>query len=164
MDFFIGYVYRVLSGLSKSSNCKEMQSMTDERARVCLEYAQKSPPALMHLHKTVNVRQINCVPLHSRCCCTGKELSCSSGVQLILDDVHVCVSLDVLQEWFHYFRLRHFPEYMCGLIQEWVMVQPWYIKTSELDHHKLLQSHWASTYKKMYNESLQYLMTCCKKD
>ena len=162
MDFFMTYVYRVLCGLPEP-NSREMQAMTDERVRVCLKYARISSPILTYLHKTNTVTQLNSIPLHSRCCSTGKQLTKGSGVQLILDDTHVCVDMITLKEWFHYFRLRNFPQYMCGLIREWVIQQPWYIETAEFDHNRLLSSHWINTYKTMYNESLQYLMTRCKK-
>lgn len=154
-------MYRVLCGLPEP-NSKEMQAMTDERVRVCLKYAESSSPVLSHLHKTNTVEQINTIPLHSRCCVTGKQLDNGSGVQLIMQDLHVCVSMDTMKEWFHYFRLRHFPKYVCGLIREWVVKQPWYVQTREFDQNRLIASHWTKTYKKMYNESVQYLTTRCR--
>ena len=162
MDFFMTYVYRVLCGLPEPHS-REMQAMTDERVRVCLNYAKMSSPILMQLHKSLTVEQLNSIPLHSRCCSTGKQLTKGSGVQLILDDMHVCVDMCTLKEWFHYFRLRNFPLYMCGLIREWAIKQPWYIESAEFDQNRLIASHWVQTYKELYNESLQYLMTCCKK-
>jgi len=156
------YVYRHLCGQTEA-NSKEMQAMTDERVRVCLNYANISSPILMHLHKTNTVEQINSIPLHSRCCCTGKKLDRGSGVQLIMDDMHVCVDIEIMKEWFHYFRLRNFPLYITGLVRQWAIAQPWYVASLEFDQNRLITSHWTKTYKQMYSESLQYLMTRCRK-
>lgn len=161
MDFFISYVYRALCGQSELIS-KEMQAMTDERVRVCLKYAQQSSPILMKLHSTNTVEQLNSIPIHSRCCCTGKKLEAGSGVQLILDDIHVCIGTDIMKEWFHYFRLRNFPLYITGLVRKWAIQQPWYVATLDLDQNRLIASHWTKTYKQMYSESVQYLMTRCR--
>ena len=61
MDFFMTYVYRVLCGLPEPHS-REMQAMTDERVRVCLNYKMSSP-ILMHLHKSLTVKQLNSIPL-----------------------------------------------------------------------------------------------------
>lgn len=158
----MNYVYRALCKLPEPSS-REMQAMTDERVRVCLRYAKASDPILMHLHNSLNVEQINSIPLHSRCCFTGEMLEKGTGVQLILDDAHVCVSMETLKDWFHYYRLRHFPLFMCGLIRQWCKTQPWYIENGEFDENRLIHSHWAKTYKQMYSDSVQHLMTRCKK-
>ena len=113
------YVYKVLCA-QQEPNCKEMQAMTQERVRVCTTFAKKASPHLMQLHDSTTVIQRNSVPLHSRCCSTGRVLNSANGVQLEMDDLSVCVHSDVLEKWFHYFRLRHFPKYMVGIIWEWV--------------------------------------------
>ena len=152
------YVYKVLTA-QLEPNSKDMQIMTDERVRVCAAFAKKSSPHLLRLHSTSEVKQTNIVPLHSRCCSTGRSLNNENGVQLILDGFCVCVHIDILKKWFHYFRLRHFPRYMCGLILEWVKKQPWYLENQQFDIYRISSSHWASTYKKMYTESIQNLMS-----
>ena len=156
MDYFMIYVYRVLCG-QQEPNCRDMQAMTDERVRVCTAFAKRSSPLLHRLHTSADVVQTNCVPLHSRCCSTGKSLNDGNGVQLNMDGFCVCVHSDVLVKWFHYFRLRHFPKYMCGVIFEWIKEQPWYLEKKTFDIYRLTSSHWVSTYKKAYKESIQML-------
>lgn len=158
MDFFMIYVYKVLCG-QQEPNCREMQNMTDERVHVCTSFAKQASPLLQKLHDSTVVVQTNYVPLHSRCCSTGKNLNSANGVQLNIDGFCVCLHAEVLQKWFHYFRLRHFPKYMCGIIFEWVKEQPWYVETKLFDIYRLTSSHWATTYKTMYRESIQRLMT-----
>lgn len=156
MDFFIVYVYKVLCG-QPEPNTKEMQTMTDERVSACVKFAKKSSSYLLVLHDCTNVQQINSVPLFSHCCSSGRRLN--DGVQLIMGDTHVCLHRDVAKKWFHYYRLRHFPKFVCGLILEWIKIQPWYFENKVFDIYRLLNSHWPDTYKKMYRESLQILMT-----
>lgn len=158
MDFFLIYVYKVLCA-QQEPNCKEMQAMTAERVRVCSSFAKKSSPHLMQLHESTTVTQSNSVPLHSRCCSTGRVLNNTNGAQIDMDGVCVCVHSDVLIKWFHYFRLRNFPKYMCGLIFEWVKQQPWYLESQNFDIYRLTSSHWNCTYKKMYTKSVQILMS-----
>lgn len=158
MDFFMVYVYKVLCA-QQEPNSKEMQAMTDERVRVCSAFARKSSPHLMRLHESTKVVQRNSVPLHSRCCSSGRTLNNATGVQLDMDGFTVCVHSDILQKWFNYFRLRHFPKYMCGLVFEWVKEQAWYLENQNFDIYRLTTSHWATTYKKMYKESIQSLMS-----
>jgi hypothetical protein len=157
MDFFVVYVYKVLCG-QPEPNTKEMQTMTDERVSACVNFAKKSSPHLLTLHHCTKVIQINSVPLLSHCCSTGKRLN-EDGVQLIMGDSHVCLHRDIAAKWFHYYRLRHFPKFMCGLILEWIKDQPWYFENKVFDVYRLLNSHWVDTYKRMYAESLQILMT-----
>ena len=152
------YVYKVLCA-QQEPNCKEMQAMTQERVRVCAAFAKKASPHLMRLHDSTTVIQRNSVPLHSRCCSSGRVLNNANGVQLAMDDISVCVHSDILELWFHYFRLRHFPKYMVGIIFEWVKKQPWYLESQNFDIYRLTASHWCSTYKKMYKESIQILMS-----
>ncbi len=154
IDFFIVYVFKVLCNLPEPNN-KDMQAMTAERVRVCAAFAKKSSDILMRLHRSENVTQINSVPENARCCVTGVPLE--TGVQLIGDDFHVCLHVDVMQKWFHYFRLRHFPLYMCGLIRDWIKRQPWYVHTHNIDISQLTGSHWVHTYKRMYAESVAAL-------
>ena len=156
MDYFLVYVYKVLCA-QQEPNSKEMQTMTEQRVKICAAFAKKSSPHLMRLHDSTMVIQHNNVPLHSRCCSTGRTLNNANGVQLELDGFSVCVHSDILEKWFHYFRLRHFPKYMCGLIFEWVKEQPWYLESENFDIYRLTTSHWATTYKKMYKESVQSL-------
>jgi hypothetical protein len=158
MDFFMVYVYKMLTA-QQEPNSKEMQAMTQERVRVCAAFAKKASPHLMRLHESTSVTQSNSVPLHSRCCSTGRVLNSANGVQLDMDGFSVCVHSEVLEKWFHYFRLRHFPKYMCGLIFEWVKEQPWYLESQEFNIYRLATSHWAATYKKIYKESVQSLMS-----
>jgi len=158
MDFFMVYVYKILTN-QQEPNSKDMQSMTNNRVRVCAAFAKKASSHLMRLHESQTVVQTNSVPLHSRCCSTGRALNNANGVQLNMDGFCVCVHADTLQKWFNYFRLRHFPRYMCGLIFEWVKKQPWYLENQNFDIYRLTTSHWATTYKKMYTESLQILMS-----
>ncbi len=158
MDFFLSYVYKVLCA-QQEPNSKEMQTMTDERVRVCAAFAKKASPHLMRLHDSTLVIQSNSVPLYARCCSTGRALNNSNGVQLNMDGFCVCVHSDILEKWFHYFRLRHFPRYMCGQIFEWIKTQPWYLENQTFDIYRLTASHWAHTYKKMYRESVQSLIT-----
>ena len=157
MDFFIVYVYKVLCG-QPEPNTKEMQAMTDERVSVCVNFAKKSSPHLLSLHHCTEVVQINEVPILSHCCSTGKRLN-DDGVQLKMGELLVCLHRDVAVKWFHYYRLRHFPKFMCGLIYEWVKSQPWYFEEKVFDIYRLQNSHWVSTYKKMYAESVQSLIT-----
>ena len=152
------YVYKLLTA-QQEPNSRELQSMTTERVRVCAAFAQKASPLLMRLHESTTITQSNCIPLHSRCCATGKALNSANGVQLNMDGFCVCVHVQVLEKWFNYFRLRHFPKYMCGLIFEWVKEQPWYLENQNFDIYRLTTSHWVSTYKKMYKESVQSLMS-----
>ena len=158
MDFFISYVYKVICG-QPEPNTKEMQEMTDERVRVCTEFSKKACPELKYLHNASDVTQINSVPLHSRCCSTKKLLNSMNGVQLVMGDVHVCVHADIAVKWFHYFRVRHFPRFMCGLIVEWLKEQPWYVSNEQFHSSRLMNSHWVNTYKRLYRESIQILMT-----
>ena len=158
MDFFISYVYKVICG-QPEPNTKEMQEMTDERVRVCTHFSKRACPELKHLHNATNVTQINSVPLHSRCCSTKKVLNSMNGVQLVMDDVHICVHSDIAVKWYHYFRVRHFPRFMCGLIVQWLKEQPWYIPHEQVSSSRLLNSHWVNTYKRLYKESIQILMT-----
>ena len=156
MDFFIVYVYKVLCDLPEP-NSKEFQAMTDERVRVCSAFAKRSSPLLMKLHRCNEVRQINSVPEHSRCAVMGVQLNRHSGVQLVSEDFHICLSTPIMQKWFHYFRLRHFPRYMCGLVLEWLKREPWFSHHRTFDPSRLLSSHWVHTYKKMYKESITAL-------
>lgn len=153
------YVYKVLCELPEP-NSKEFQAMTSERARVCSEYAKRSSPLLMKLHRSSEVRQINGVPENSRCAVTGVPLNRHSGVQLISDEFHICVDAQVMHKWFHYFRLRHFPMYVCGLVLEWLKRQPWFVHHHTFDPSRLMTSHWVHTYKKMYKESVTALSSC----
>ena len=157
MDFFMTYVYKVLSG-QPEPNTKELQAMTNERVKVCSEFMQKSCPELMYVHNSTSVTQINSVPIHARCCSTGKALDSTNGVQLVMKDIHVCVHIDIAVQWYHYYRLRHFPKFMCGLVLEWLKEQPWYMYNKNFDSSRLLNSHWVKSYKFMYNESIQNLM------
>ena len=156
IDFFIVYVFKVLCNLPEP-NCKDMQAMTAERVRVCSEFAKRSSPLLMKLHRSEHVTQLNSVPENSRCAVTGVHLERNNGVQILSDTFHVCVHADVMNKWFHYFRLRHFPHYMCGLILEWVKRQPWYLHNRNIDISALSGSHWVHTYKRMYAESIAVL-------
>ena len=157
MDFFLVYCYKLLTA-QQEPNSKEMQALTEERVRVCAAFAKKSSPHLMRLHDSTLVTQTNAVPLHSRCCATGKALNSANGAQLIMDDFCVCVHSDVLEKWFHYFRLRHFPKYICGLIFTWIKEQPWFIENQNFDLYRLTTSHWSSTWKKIYKKSVQSLI------
>lgn len=158
MDFFMTYVCKVICG-QPEPNSKEMQEMTDERVRMCTEFSKRACPELKHLHNANKVTQINSVPLHSRCCSTKKALNNMNGVQLIMDDIHVCVHADIAVKWYHYFRIRHFPMFMCGLIVEWLKEQPWYIMHGQFNSSRLMNSHWVNTYKRLYKESIHILMT-----
>ena len=152
------YVYKVVCG-QPEPNTKELQAMTNERVKICTAFVEKSCPELMYIHNSLSVSQINSVPMQSRCCSTGKRLDSSNGVQLMTNDLHICVHVDVAQKWYHYFRLRHFPRYMCGLVLEWLKEQPWYMHGETFNASRLMNSHWTNTYKIMYKESIQYLMT-----
>lgn len=152
IDFFIVYIYKVLCDLPEPNN-KDMQAMTSERVRACTLFAKKSSPILLKLHRSKCVTQVNSVPENSRCCVTGVLLE-GAGVQLIGEEFHVCVHTEIVHKWFHYFRLRHFPQYMCGIVREWIKRQPWYVHTHNVDISHLTGSHWVHTYKRMYTESL----------
>ena len=128
--------------------------MTKERARVCSDFAKKSSPLLLKLHECASVIQVNNVPENSRCAVTGVQLTRFSGAQLVTENMHICLDTSVMYKWFHYFRLRHFPRYMCGLILDWLKCQPWFVHTRTLDSTRLITSHWVHTYKKMYSESV----------
>lgn len=158
MDFFITYIYKVVCG-QPEPNTKELQAMTNERVKVCAAFMEKSCPELLYIHNSTEVTQINSVPLHSRCCSTGKLLDSTNGVQLIMKDLHVCVHSDIAVKWHHYYKLRHFPKYMCGLVLEWLKEQPWYMHGKIFNISRLMNSHWLNTYKTMYRESIQNLMT-----
>ena len=157
MDFFITYVYKVLCG-QPEPNTKELQTMTNERVSICSEFMNKSCPELLYIHNAKEVTQINSVPLQSRCCSTHKLLDSSNGVQLITGDIHICVHRNVAVQWYHYYRIRHFPKFICGLVLEWLKVQPWYLHEQTFHVSRLLNSHWANTYKIMYKESIQRLI------
>jgi len=158
MDFFITYVYKVLCG-QPEPNTKELQTMTNERVSICGEFVNKSCPELMYIHNSTKVTQTNSVPLHSRCCSTKKILNSCNGVQLVTDDIHVCVHRSVAVQWYHYYRLRHFPKFICGLVLEWLKAQPWYLHGQTFNISRLINSHWVNTYKIMYKESIQKVMT-----
>lgn len=157
MDFFLTYIYKVICG-QPEPNTKEFQGMTDERVKICSAFMENSCPELLYIHNSTNVRQLTSVPLHSRCCSSGKLLDSKNGVQIITNDVHLCVHIDVAVKWFHYYRLRHFPKFMCGVVLEWLKEQPWYLHGENFNVGRLLNSHWANTYKIMYRESVQNLM------
>lgn len=156
MDFFMLYVYRVLCDLPEP-NSKEFQAMTADRVRVCAEFAKRSSPLLMRLHNSTSVTQINSLPEHSRCAVTGVALGRHAGAQLVSDDFHVCLSSETLTQWFHYFRLRHFPRFVCGLVFEWLQKQPWYVHARTFEISRLMNSHWTHTYKTMYKDSVRAL-------
>jgi len=158
MDFFIIYLYKVVSG-QPEPNSKEMQAMANERVKVCLKFMEKSSPELLSIHNAMSITQVNSVPRHSRCCSTGKILDSQNGVQIIADGLHVCVHSDVAIKWYHYYRLRHFPRFLCGLLLNWLKVQPWYVLGETFNISRIMNSHWSNTYKVMYRESIQYLMT-----
>lgn len=157
MDFFVTYIYKVLCG-QPEPNTKELQNMTNERVKVCGNFMENSCPELMYIHNSSYVKQMNSVPLNSRCCSSGKALVSTNGVQIITNDVHLCVHTDVAVKWFHYYRLRHFPKFMCGLVLKWLKEQPWYLHGETFSASRLLNSHWVNTYKIMYKESIQSLM------
>ncbi len=157
MDFFITYVYKVICG-QPEPNTKEFQAMTNERVKVCGKFMENSCPQLMYIHNSSHVRQVNAVPLYSRCCSTGKMLDNKNGVQIITGDVHMCIHADIAVKWFHYYRLRHFPKFICGLVLQWLKEQPWYLHGETFNISRLMNSHWSNTYKLMYKESIQNLM------
>lgn len=158
MDFFISYVFKVICG-QPEPNSKEFQSMTAERVKICKAFMEKSCPDLIHIHRATTITQMNSVPNQSRCCSSGKPVDSKNGVQLITDDAHLCVHSTVAMKWHHYFRLRHFPKFICGLVLAWLKEQPWYLHGETFDISRLMSSHWVNTYKTMYRESIQYLMT-----
>jgi hypothetical protein len=158
MDFFILYIYKVICG-QPEPNTKELQAMTNERVKICSGFMKKSCPELLYIHNSTGVTQINSVPLHSRCCSTGKVIDSNNGVQLITKDLHVSVLRDVAVKWYHYYRLRHFPKYMCGVVLDWLKQQPWYLHGETFTMSRLMNSHWVITYKTMYKESIQNLIT-----
>lgn len=159
IDFFINYVFKVLCGLPEPSS-KDMQDMTKERVQACTGFAQRSSPLLMKLHRAEHVVQLSSVPEQSRCAVTGVALTRQTGVQLMCKEFHICVHTDIMNKWFHYFRLRYFPKYMCGLILDWIKCQPWHMHDRNLDISHLMNSHWVHTYKRMYAESLTVLGRC----
>lgn len=155
MNFLIAHCFKKLCGISSSS--KQLDKNTQERVNACAAFANKSSPLLMHLHNSISITQINSVPMGSRCAVTGKQLNASNGVQLIMDKAHLCLHNDVMMKWFHYYRIRHFPDYVCGIIRQWVKEQPWFIINKDIDLSRLMSSHWPNTVSRMYKESMHQI-------
>ena len=146
---------RMIGGLTRSS--RELIELTKVCASACASYASKSSPYLMKLHDARKVVQINSVPENSTCVVTRRSLKGSEGVQLMMGETHVCVHVDVHHEWYHYWRVRYFPEIICSKVLDWTMKQPWWYPGIEVPYSRLASSHWLNTMKYMLDESLDIL-------
>jgi len=132
-----------------------MDAFAEERVQICAGYMKKTSPLLQLLHDSTDVTQLNSVPRGSRCAVTQQELH--NGIQIITDKIHVCLHENIAQQWFHYFRIRHFPEYLCGVMRQWIKAQPWFAFQEHIDATTFINSHWIHTAEKMYQESKRIL-------
>lgn len=153
MQFVIIYAFKTICGLPAAS--KQMDKMTADRVKACAAYAKKESSVLMKIHHSDHITQLNSVPEGSRCAVTGKHLDYTNGVQLVMKDAHICIHTNKMQQWFHYFRIRHFPQYISGLIREWITKQPWYFMNKNIKLSQLTSSHWPDTILNMYKESME---------
>jgi len=127
---------------------KHMVKWTSLRAHLCAQFAKKMPPVFRDFHNSDVVQQINGVPENSVCVLNGDVIQ--TGVQLKFNGRHICLKSSGL--WYHYFRVRHFPEFLCGLIRNWCLQQPWYTPSYTTLSH-ISNSHWAHTAEQMWLDS-----------
>ena len=83
-----------------------------ERACLCASVCNSFPPVFRDFHKSCGVQQINGVPEGSSCVVSGELLN--DGMQLKFNNRHVCIHATHYNVWYHYFRVRHFPNYVCN--------------------------------------------------
>jgi len=128
-----------------------MNQFTKLRASTCAKVAQKMPPVFRDFHAATTVQQINGVPENSVCTVDGDIIqSFQTGVQLKFKNRHICLKSSGL--WYHYFRIRHFPQLLCGLIRDWSIQQPWYTPMNTTLLH-ITNSHWIHTAEQMWHDS-----------
>ena len=82
----------------------------DHRACLCASVFSTFPPVFKDFHDAESVKQINGVPEGSACIVTGELLN--DGMQLKFNNRHVCIHSTHYAVWYHYFRIRHFPNYI----------------------------------------------------
>lgn len=126
---------------------------TNTRVQLCAKVFEKFPPLFAKFHNSRKVQQINAVPSGSRCFVTGQVLN--SGIQLIFSDEHICLHTSQYLIWYHYFRIRHFPDYIMQLVQNWILFNN--VPNCSKGRDTLISSHWVSTANTMWCQSVNIL-------
>ena len=147
------YCYETLWG---RSNSKVHPPFTQLRVDICSRIHKKMPEVFQDFHNSRHVEQINGVPENSFC--AGCQQPVEQGIQLKFNNRHICLHTNELNIWYHYFRLRHFPEYICGLIHAWTQEQQWYQNQEEPTLGYITNSHWQRTIQHLWEESTQQLL------
>lgn len=94
----------------KKPSTKLSMWRADHRGCICASVFRTFPPIFKDFHNSCSVKQINGVPEGSVCAVTGEVLN--DGMQLKFNNRHICIHSTHYTIWYHYFRIRHFPNYI----------------------------------------------------
>jgi hypothetical protein len=142
----------VRQACDSGANLRSIPSMTHTRARLCAKVTALMPPIFGEFHNALTVEQISGVP-EGALCAVDKTLI-RNGVQLKFGGRHICIHNMYQPLWYHYFRLRHFPQLVLGFVTVWARQET---------RGKHVVAHWSNMVYRMWQQSVESITTFLEK-
>jgi hypothetical protein len=150
------------------ASLRSIPTITHTRARLCAVMTALMPPIFGEFHNALTVEQISGVPEGARCVVDKTVIH--NGVQLKFGERHVCLHNMYQPLWYHYFRLRHFPQLILGIVSAWMQTPPTRATRAPTrapprtqDTIKTMQkhavAHWSNVVYRMWQQSVESLTT-----
>lgn len=135
------------------ASLRGIPTITHTRARLCAAVTAVMPPIFGEFHNSLAVEQISSVPEGALCVVDNTVIQ--NGVQLKFGERHICLHNMYQPLWYHYFRLRHFPQLVLGMVSAWILTRTGAIKTIQRD----AVAQWSGTVYRMWRQSVESLTT-----
>lgn len=139
------------------ASLRGIPTITHTRARLCAAITAVMPPIFGEFHNSLAVEQISSVPEGALCVVDNTVIQ--NGVQLKFGGRHICLHNMYQPLWYHYFRLRHFPQVVLRMVSAWAQTRTQEMKVVQRD----AVAQWSGTVYRMWQQSVESLTTFLEK-